>query len=79
VFLLLSIVVGTTFALLLGGRLGRLVEIELRHAWLVMAALGVQIVIFSPLDASLPSGWEDTVHLTGVTQAGGDRIVAVTA
>jgi Na+/melibiose symporter-like transporter len=63
VFLLLSIVVGTTFALLLGGRLGRLVEIELRHAWLVMAALGVQIVIFSPLEASLPAGLEDTAHL----------------
>jgi hypothetical protein len=63
VFLLLSIVVGTTFALLLGGRLGRLVEIELRHAWLVMAALGDHIDIVSHLEALHHDVVEDTAGI----------------
>jgi Na+/melibiose symporter-like transporter len=63
VFLLPSIIVGAALALFLGGRLSRLSEIELRHTWLVWAALGVQVLILSPLDTIFHAGWKDTVHL----------------
>jgi hypothetical protein len=47
VFLLPSIVLGVMFALVLGGRLSRLVEIEFRHGWSVFAALGLQLLLFA--------------------------------
>ena len=46
-FLLPSIVLGAMFALVLGGRLSRLVEIEFRHSWSVFGALGLQLLLFA--------------------------------
>jgi hypothetical protein len=60
VFLLPSIVLGVMFALVLGGRLSRLVEIEFRHGWSVFAALGLQLVLFA--GAASP-GLATPIHL----------------
>jgi len=46
---LLSLVV----ALLRGGRLTRLAQVPFSHAYLVLLSLGLQVVIFSPLAATL--------------------------
>jgi hypothetical protein len=45
-FLLPSILLGVLFALILGGRLSRLLEIEFRLSWTVFASLGVQSLLF---------------------------------
>jgi MFS family permease len=60
-FLLPSLVLGLLFAVLLGGRLERLLEIRLRGSWLVFAAVGSQVVIFSGV--SLSAGVRDGIHL----------------
>ena len=44
--LLLAVVAAVPLALLLGGRLGRLADLELRSAWLFYAAIGVQVAAF---------------------------------
>jgi hypothetical protein len=43
-FLVAAVVVGALTVPLLGGRLGALLELRLRHAWAVFAALGLQVV-----------------------------------
>lgn len=45
-FLLPSILLGVLFALILGGRLSRLLDIEFRFSWTVFASLGVQALLF---------------------------------
>jgi hypothetical protein len=45
-FLLPSILLGVLFALILGGRLSRLLEVEFRQGWAVFASLGLQIPLF---------------------------------
>jgi hypothetical protein len=45
-FLLPSILLGVLFALILGGRLSRLLEIEFRFSWTVFASLGLQSLLF---------------------------------
>jgi MFS family permease len=60
-FLLPSLLLGLVFAALLGGRLERLLEIRLRGSWLVFAALGSQVAIFSLF--SLSSGVRNALHL----------------
>ena len=62
-FLLPSLVIGIVFALLVGGRPRRLVELELRHGWSVFAALALQVVLFSPLGDWIPERIEDPLHL----------------
>ena len=62
-FLLPTICLGVVFALLLGGRPARLLEVELRHAWTVGVALAVQLVLFSPLDALVPGELHDPLHV----------------
>jgi hypothetical protein len=44
-FLLASILFGVLFALILGGQLSRLLEIELKHSWSVFASLGLQCLL----------------------------------
>jgi len=59
-FLLPSIVLGVMFALVLGGRLSRLLDIEFRHSWSVFAALGLQLLLFFHLASA---GLETPIHL----------------
>jgi uncharacterized protein DUF5317 len=47
---------------LAGGRLGALAELRFRHAWAVVAALTVQIVIISVVPAGAP-GAHDALHV----------------
>jgi MFS family permease len=62
-FLLPSLLLGIVFALLLGGRPSRILEIEFHQRWTVPAALAVQLTLFSPLGAHIPDGVASSVHL----------------
>lgn len=62
-FLLPSLVFGFFFATLLGGDLRRVVEIRLARGWTVLAALALQLVIFSRLGANLPESTRDGAHI----------------
>ena len=44
--LLWALPIGVLVGLLRGGRLGNLAQLELRGAWLILAALGLQLLIF---------------------------------
>ena len=59
-FLLPSIVLGVLFALIMGGRLSRLLEIDFRHSWSVFAALALQLLLFLRL---VEQPLETPVHL----------------
>jgi hypothetical protein len=63
VFLLPSIAIGIVFAVLLGGRLSRVLEVRLRFQPLVVGALALQIVLFSSLGASLSELQHRGLHL----------------
>jgi Family of unknown function (DUF5317) len=54
--MLYAIPVGVLAGLLLGGRLDRLADIRIRWAPLILAVLGLQLVLFSPLADGLPVG-----------------------
>jgi hypothetical protein len=62
-FLLPSIIVGISLALLLGGRPSRLLELRLHHRWAVLLAFATQFVLFSRLAAVVPARLETTLHL----------------
>jgi len=62
-FLLASLVLGALSALAVGGRLDRVLTVTLRHSWTVLAALAVQVVLFTRLGAWIPDGARDVVHL----------------
>ncbi len=62
-FLLPSLVLGVVFAMLLGGRAGRLAEIRFRLAWTVPAALLLQLVIFSELGEGLSQVNVERLHV----------------
>jgi hypothetical protein len=50
VFLLPSIAIGIVVAVLLGGRPSRVLEVRFRRQWAAFGALGIQVVVFSPLE-----------------------------
>jgi hypothetical protein len=54
VFILYALLIGIALGLLLGGRLSALGDLRIRWAWLAIAGLGVQLVLFSPLGERLP-------------------------
>src|SRR3982751_4786756 len=62
-FLLPSIAIGVLLAVFLGGSRSRLQAVEFRRAWTVVAALGIQFVLFSPLTADVPEPVVETVPL----------------
>src|SRR5919201_4368471 len=62
-FLLPSIFLGLTFALLLGGRPSRVLDVEFRGRWLVPGALAIQLALFSPLSEHVPPEFESPIHL----------------
>ncbi len=61
------VVVATLLGLLsvalTGGRLRRLAELDLRHLWIVWAAIVVQTVIFEVVGSSVPEVASQVVHL----------------
>lgn len=62
-FLLPSIALGVLFAVLLGGRPSRVVEVELRRQWAVFLALGIQLFLFSSYADAVPEGLNAPLHL----------------
>lgn len=62
-FLLPSLVLGVVFALILGGRPSRLLELDLRHGWTVFAALALQIALFSPPGEYVAPELHEPLHL----------------
>jgi Family of unknown function (DUF5317)/Major Facilitator Superfamily/Transketolase, C-terminal domain len=62
-FLLPSLLLGLVFAVLLGGRPSRLVDVSFRLAWTVPVALAIQIVIFSRLGDGLEPRTIEELHV----------------
>ena len=62
-FLLPAIVVGVAFALALGGRPSRLLDVKLRHSWTVVAAFVLQLVLFPPIALDLSDLAVDGLHI----------------
>jgi hypothetical protein len=62
-FLLPSIGIGVVFAVLLGGRLSRVLDVKLRCQLLVVLALGLQIALFSALGDHLSESQHRALHL----------------
>lgn len=62
-FLVPSLLLGVLFAILLGGRPSRLLEVDIRRRWAVWLALGTQILLFAPVDLRLTPEAETAVHL----------------
>lgn len=62
-FLLPSLVFGLVLALLLGGRPSRLRHLPVRHGWLVLVSLAVQILIFSRLGEGVGEAARTRLHL----------------
>jgi hypothetical protein len=46
-FMLYAVLIGLVIGLLLGGRIGRLADLRLEWAWLAIAALVIQVVLFT--------------------------------
>jgi len=61
--LTVALIAGVAAGYALGGRLHNLENLRLRLAWLVLVALGVQIVIYSPLGAPLGEHAIVALHL----------------
>ena len=59
---LTALVVGVAIGYSSGGRLRNLERIALTRPWLVLAALGMQVVAFSPLGAALPPTTAVVLH-----------------
>jgi len=69
VILLIAVALSIAVALVRGGRLARLAEINLRHGWVALVALGIQLVI---VYARLPEGsglWNPRMLLLAASYA----------
>lgn len=62
-FLLPSILLGIAFALLLGGKPSRFLNIDIRYGWTVFLALGLQVVLFSGARDLIPEPLLEPLHL----------------
>jgi Na+/melibiose symporter-like transporter len=62
-FLLPSLALGFLFAVLLGGRPSRVLEVRFRLGWTILAALGIQIALFSRLGDHIDPSLHGRVHL----------------
>jgi hypothetical protein len=63
VFILYAVPVGILAGLLLGGRLERLGELRIRWAWLAVAGLVVQVILFADPVASIVGGLGPVVYV----------------
>ena len=67
--LLACVVMGLVLAVLAGGRVGRLARVQLRAAWAIVAALGLQVLVISVMpEAGLPV--HVPLHLASYALAG---------
>ena len=64
---ILSLIGGLGVGYATGGRLGNVQRAHFRHAWLVVAALALQLLAFSPVGSHLAAGWVIALHLTSYT------------
>ncbi len=62
--LAVALITGIAAGFARGGRLRNLEHLDLRLSWLVLVALGIQIVIFSPLGAPLSEAIAIAAHLS---------------
>lgn len=62
-FLLPSIILGFVFALLLGGKPSRFLDLRLRHTWAVWAAVATQFLTFSGSVPGVPLEFHTALHL----------------
>ena len=62
-FILYAVPVGILAGLLLGGRLERLGELRIRWAWLAVAGLVVQVILFADPVASIVGGLGPVVYV----------------
>lgn len=62
-FLLPSLILGLVFALLLGGKPSRLLDVKLRHGWAVWGAILAQAFLFTPLSREVPPDFFVPLHL----------------
>ncbi len=68
-FLLLVFLLCLLSVPLLGGRLLALGELELRHAWLALAGIGLQVLIISVVPGG-PAGFHEGVHMASYAVLG---------
>ena len=62
-FLLPSLLIGLSLALVLGGKPSRLADVRFRASWTVLLSLGVQVVLFSQLGAGLSQSARGVLHI----------------
>lgn len=62
-FLIPCVFLGVVLAVLLGGRLGRLLEVRIRLPSLIFAALALQIGLFSRLTEGMDDTWRAGLHM----------------
>ena len=63
-FILFAVPVGVALGFLLGGRLERLSQITFHWAWLAVAGLAVQILLFStPIADAVPPGIGEAIYV----------------
>jgi Family of unknown function (DUF5317) len=74
-FILYGVLVGVLAGVAAGGRIERLATIQFRFAWLVIVALVIQVIVFSPISDSLPEGVARVLYL-GSTAAVALAVVA---
>lgn len=63
-FLLPSLLLGLVFALLLGGKPSRILDVRFRLSWTVVLALAVQVVLFTRLGEAVPGPLQRPLHLS---------------
>jgi len=64
VFVLIAIPIGVVIGLLVGGRIERLSQLRFHWAWLAIAGLAIQLVLFSTSMAdSLPPGVGEAIYV----------------
>jgi hypothetical protein len=60
---ILSLIGGLGVGYATGGRLGNVQRAHFRCSWLVVAALALQLIAFSPVGSHLAAGWVIALHL----------------
>ena len=73
-FVIIAIPIGVVIGLLLGGRIERLSRLEFRWAWLAVAGLAIQVVLFS---TSIADAWRPGVGEAIYVASTGMVLIAV--
>jgi hypothetical protein len=64
VFVIIAIPIGVVVGLLLGGRIERLSQLQFEWAWLAVAGLAIQVVLFSTsIGDTLPPGVGEAIYV----------------